>query len=110
MTPGKFDEQVFISRGTKFEHTLTFLDEASGSAVDLTGLSPFSCTISNPKTKVLLLTLTVTNTDLANGQITITASEAQTANLSIQPVLFGVRDNEGNPYILDTLQVKFFPL
>ena len=110
MNPGTFDELVAINRGTKFEHTLTFFQGQTDDPVDLTGLAPFVCTLANPRTKELLAELTVTDTDIANGQITITASEEQTAALPLGPVVLGLRDALGNPYLKDTIQVEFFPL
>lgn len=110
MTAGVFSKSLTIYRGTKFEHLLTFVDSSSGAPLDLTGLSPFVCVLSNPRTKAKLATLTVTNTDLSGGQLTIAASESQTTDLPLGPVLLGLRDDEGNPYILDSIKVDFFPL
>lgn len=107
MTPNT-SVNLAIYKGAKYEHLLTFRDRATGDALDLTGLNPFTCTVSHPNRDEALITVTATNTDLANGQITITIPPADTDTLALGTARLGIRDNEGNPYVQSTVPVLFF--
>jgi len=106
MTPGILDVPIY--KKARFQHTLTFYQGETDNVVDLTGLTPFVCVLSHIKTNAILATLTVTETDLTGGQITITATAAQTSELTLGPVRIGLRDVNNDPYIACTLQVVPF--
>lgn len=106
MTPGILNVPIF--KGAKYEHLLTFKVAGTETLVDLTGLSPFVFTISHPTKDLVLVTGTVTDTDLENGEITILATPTQTETLNLGYVRIGLRDVVGNPYLAETVPVLFF--
>lgn len=99
-----------VYRGAKFEHLLTVLQKGTDTPVNLTGLSPFVCEFVHPTKDTVLTTLTVTNTDLADGEITVTATAAQTEVLpaGIGAVRIRLKDAQDNPYIAATIPVESF--
>ena len=106
MTPGTFTAPIY--KGGKYEHLLTLRDRATGGPLDLTGLDPFVFTVSHPSRDEALVTVTATNTDLGNGQITVTILPESTDLIAIGSARIGLRDVQGNPYIQSTIPVLFF--
>ena len=105
-TPGPLNAPIY--KGAKYEHTLTFYVKGTATPVNLTGLGPFVCTVSHPKRDTILATFTVTETNLAAGQITVTGLPAQTDELDEGTVRLGIRDVQGNPYVANSVPVLFF--
>jgi hypothetical protein len=106
MTPGILDIPIY--KGAKWEHVLSFKVKGTQTPVDLTGLSPFVLTASHPKKDLVLVTGTVTDTDLAAGEITILFSAEQTDSLDLGIVRIGLRDAANNPYLANPVCVEFF--
>lgn len=106
MTPGILDIPIY--KGAKWEHVLSFKVKGTQTPVDLTGLNPFAFTVSHPKKDLVPVTGTVTNTDLAGGEITISLSAEQTDSLNLGIVRIGLRDAANNPYIANPVLVEFF--
>lgn len=104
MTPGILNTPIY--QGGQYQHLLTI--RIGGVASILTGLSPFVCTVSHPKRKEAITTFTVTDTDLANGKITITGTPEETAIIPLGFARISLKDNQGNPYIANTVPVLFF--
>jgi hypothetical protein len=106
MTAGILEAPIY--QGAKWEHLLTFTDDA-GDTLNLTGLNPFVFAVAHPQNDKLLLTGTVTNTNLSGGQITVTLTAAQTNTLKTGYARIGLRDNLNNPYIANRVPVICFP-
>lgn len=106
MTPGTHN--LVIYRGAQFALRLTFTDTDTEAALDLTGLSPFIAQIRQRAKAPLILELTVTDTDLANGVIEISATAAQTAPVQPGDYEWGLRDAQDNPYLEGKVTFKRF--
>ena len=92
-------------RGAKWSQTITFYQSGTATPVNLTGLGPFVMEIRRKKGGPLLLSFTYTATSLANGQITFSATAAQTEGLPKPPsadkplvAFYGIRDAQNNLY------------
>ena len=106
MTPGTFNIPIF--KGAKWEFTFLFKVTGTSTPIDLTNLGPFVATLRNPKTRVILAQGTVTSAYDATGLVTVKFTAAQTINIPLGSVSFGVRDAVNNPYIQADIPVKFF--
>lgn len=105
MEPGLHN--IVIRRGGAFSQQLTFLQKGTTTPVDLTGLNPFKATVRSKSRGPLLLELTVANTDLDAGKITISATAAQTANLRIMSnARWDLIDDVGNHYVEGLCSIK----
>lgn len=90
MKPGKHN--IEIQQGCAFTLPMTFTSSVTGAAIDLTGRSPFVAQVRDDRNSPLLLDLTVTDTDLANGVITLSATAADTAYLPIRDTRWDIID------------------
>jgi hypothetical protein len=106
MTPATTPLPIY--KGAKFEHTLICYESDTDNLIDLTGLGPFSATISHAVKDEVLTVLTVTVADPSSGTMVITATPAQTDTLKLGTVRLGLRDNQGNPYLASVCPVLFF--
>lgn len=106
MTPGTYNVPIY--KGAQYKWALHFIQPVTGDPIDLTGLSPFVITVSDPKKPRIVVTGTVTDVDLANGKIEIAFTPDQTNSLNLGEVRMGLRDYLGNPYIAATIPVLFF--
>ena len=76
-----------VKRGSTFSQLIECLDE-NDVAVNLSGWSFSSELRSAPEDDAALLAFTIAETDLVNGQITISATAAQTADLPARRKLY----------------------
>ena len=106
MTPGTLNSPIY--KGAQYQHTLTIYVKGTNTPVDLTGLNPFTFTVSHPNRDEALITVTATHTDLANGEVTITIPPESTDLLALGSARIGLRDFLGNPYVQSTVPVLFF--
>lgn len=106
MTPNVLTAPIY--KGAKYEHLLTFYVKGTTTRVNLTGLGPFVCVFGSVNTEEVLLDLTVTEINLATGQLQITALGADTEELPLGPVRLGLRDAQNNPYVACVIQVLPF--
>jgi hypothetical protein len=105
MTPGTLD--IVIRRGGAFSQQLTFLQKGTTTPVDLTGLSPFTAKVRSKSRGPLLIELTVTDTDLDAGKITISAAASATVNLRLTPnARWDLMDATGNHYVEGVCAIK----
>lgn len=102
MTPGT--RNITIYRGAAFHELLSF-QQPDGTAVDLTGLSPFVAEIRKSSRAPLILALTVTDTDLENGKITLSATSSETDDLELDDYAWGLIDNADNLYVFGSVTV-----
>ena len=86
-----------IPRGGRFAEQLRLVQGATTQPVDLTGLGPFTCHVRSAPGEELLLALTVEETDLPDGRITLVAEKEATADLpeGFTRARFDVIDSEG---------------
>ena len=105
MTPGTLD--IVIRRGGAFNQQLTFLQKRTTTPVDLTGLSPFTATVRSKSRGPLLVEITVADTDLDSGVLTLSISAANTANLRLTPnARWDLIDAVGNHYVEGVCAIK----
>ena len=79
MIPGTYDLTIY--RDSPVSIPLAFTSVSTGEAVPLTGLSPFTAQVREAPGRTVLVELTVTDTDLAGGLLTLEAEAADTAGL-----------------------------
>ncbi len=91
--------EIILNRAGAYGETLTFVQTGTSDPIDLTGLAPFKAEVRDRSSGPLLLALTVTGTDLENGQISISASAEDTANLTPHVSKWGLIDSEGTLYL-----------
>jgi hypothetical protein len=97
MIPG--DLPLTIFRGSPVNYALTVKD-SEGAAVDLTGLTFSAQVRKGPLSDTVLLNMTVTGDDLANGKLTLSASKTDTAAIvSAGNASWDMLDNNGNKWI-----------
>lgn len=92
------DTAITIYRGASFSYLLEFLD-ADGVAIDLTGLSPFHAQVRDEEGAPLLLEMTVANTDLSAGKLTISAAAADTAAIPIRDSQWDLIDTNDRVWV-----------
>ena len=90
MKPGSHN--IEIQQGCSFLLPMTFTSSVTGAAIDLTGRSPFVAQVRDDKNSPLLLDLTVTDTDLDGGVITLSATAADTAYLPLRDTRWDIID------------------
>jgi hypothetical protein len=105
MTPGTHN--IVIRRGGAFNQQLTFLQKGTTTPVDLTGLSPFTATVRSKSRGPLLVEITVADTDLDSGVLTLSIPAADTANLRLTPnARWDLMDANGNHYVEGVCAIK----
>jgi len=107
MTAGVFpkDKKLVIYRGGGDSIRLTFTETATGDPIDLTGRS-FVAQVRDRSEGPLLLDMTVTEVDLANGIIELSWLAADTAALPLRHSRWGVIDDTGVYWIDDACELK----
>jgi hypothetical protein len=98
------NNKLTIYRGTAGSFLLSFID-ASGAAMDLTGKT-FIAQARARSGGPLLLDMTVTGTNLAGGQITLSWTAADTAALRPARVQWGLLDSDDIYWIDDVCIIK----
>lgn len=98
------ENKLVIYRGSADSYTITFNDEA-GSPVDLTGRT-FVAQVRARSGGQLLLGMTVTETDLPNGQISVSWSADDTEDLRPQQAFWGLLDSNDKLWIDDVCTIK----
>lgn len=98
------DNKLVIYRDTADSYELTFTDE-NGDPLDLTGKTFVSQVRARPGGP-LLLDMTVTNTDLANGRITLSWAASDTDTVRPQQARWGLLDSDDRLWIDDTCTIK----
>lgn len=106
MTPGTTDIPIF--RGARWSFRFRLEDEATGDPIDLTGTGPFVCEVKKATSDDILAIATVTSDYDDEGWFEITLEAAQTITFPLGPVRMGVRDNDVNPFLEWTPEVKWF--
>jgi hypothetical protein len=97
MTAGKHN--IEIPRGGKFSEQLSFVATGTSTPINLTGLSPFVAHVRERSRGPLILALTVTDTNLSGGVLTITADAADTEDLRLCNAYWDLLDADGNRYV-----------
>ena len=103
MLPGTHN--ITIYRGASYGETLDFI-QPDGSPVDLTGLSPFLAEIRVGSRQPLVLALTVTDVDLENGKIRLSAEYTDTEALALETYRWGLLDNQKNLFVLGAVTIE----
>ena len=106
MTPGTYNVPIY--KGAQYKWGLHFIQPVTGDSIDLTGLTPFVFTVSDPQKNRVILTGTVDEIDIPEGRIDITLTPEQTQTLNLGKARMGLRDALGNPYIASEIPVLFF--
>lgn len=94
---GRYDHLV-IWRGSPVNLTLV-LQQPNGDPVDLSNLGPFTCPVRRNAEGELVINLTVVETDLPNGTITLTATDTETANLDVCKPVWALKDTTGYRWV-----------
>lgn len=97
-----------IYRGARFAEVLRLTQGKTTQPVDLTGRGPFLCQVRDEIGGELLLAITVEETDLADGRITIIAEMAATSALpaDFQRGVVDVIDAFGLPWVAGVAYLK----
>lgn len=99
---------IQLKQNATFSRTLTLTDSNS-AAVDLTGYSLVMVIREEPESGTILATPTVTETDLANGQFTVSLTAAQTKALKFDKAYHDVVLVNGStrtPYLYGTVTLN----
>jgi hypothetical protein len=93
--------QLRITRGAPFAEVVRLMQGGTRRPVDLTGFGPYYCQVRDPEDATLLLELTVTEVDAADGRLQLAADSAATADLAaaFQRGVFDVIDAAGNIWL-----------
>lgn len=106
MKPGTLPtaDKLVIYRGTADSTALTFTDTA-GDPIDLSGKT-FTAQVRKSHPGDVVLEITVANTNLAGGVITLSWTAALTRNLLAGDYLWGLLDSDDILWIEDTCTIK----
>jgi hypothetical protein len=107
MTPGDLNIPIF--RGARWTFRFYIEENVEPYApVDLSGSGPFVCEVKDLRTGRLLATATVTSNYDEEGWFELTLEPEQTINFALGNVAMGVRDNNDNPVLEGTPEVRRF--
>jgi len=111
MKPGILTAEMLpFYKGTRWAHTLTLKNRSDKSPVDLTGVGPFTFTITPMKSKTIIGTGTATvDADPETGKIYLVVGTSVTDDLPEGEVRVGLRSANDDPYIVGVCAVRYFP-
>lgn len=104
MIEGTYDLTIY--RDSPIDIPLVVVSTTTGDPVSLTGLTPFAAEVREAPGKPVLVSFTVTETDLVNGLLTLEVDAAGTSGIKVCAAKWDLIDKDKRVWISGDVTFK----